>query len=378
MLRWPDVPVNSTLFLDTSAEAVGHPRGSFLLTICRECGLAFNAAFCSSLPEYSTRNTESQFSSAAFRTFATGLASTWIADYHLEGSHVLEIGSGSRPDFLQLFCKLSGGTGTGLDPAGEEADRGPVSVLRQPFDRRWAEPADAVICRHTLEHIGDVSGFLEDLREWGEANPDAIYFFEVPDFATVLERHAYWDLYYEHASYFTGDVLSTTFERHGFDVLSCRSVFDEKYLVLEARSTPARSGGRRADVEAIIRSTERLSAGYDKFAALCERRFSDLRADGPVLIWQAGSKAAALLTDPAVAATVTALVDVDNAKRGKYLVGAGLPVVAPEDVAGLGPAHIVLMNASYLEEVTRICSDAGVDASVHVAENLFTADGSAP
>src|SRR5262249_58416012 len=98
------------------------------------------------------------------------------------------------------------------------------------------------VCRHTLEHIGDVSGFLEDLAAWGRGNAGAVYLFELPDFGTILDRSSFWDIYYEHASYFTHQTLRATFQRHGFDVLRSYRLFDDQYLILEPRlaATPPR------------------------------------------------------------------------------------------------------------------------------------------
>ena len=50
--------------------------------------------------------------------------------------------------------------------------------------------ADFILCRHTLEHIGDVRRFMEDIRTLVGARTDTGLFFETPDWATELrERH---------------------------------------------------------------------------------------------------------------------------------------------------------------------------------------------
>jgi methyltransferase family protein/C-methyltransferase-like protein len=370
VLEWADIPASSALFVETREEAVSAPRGSFRLTVCRACALAFNADFDPRLPEYSARNLETQLCSDAFQAFARGLARSWIAEYGLEGARVLEIGAGRSGEFLRLFCSLSGGTGIGLDPAAAPADNGSVRLVAREFDETWREPADAVVCRHTLEHVGAVSGFLAALARWGRANPEAVYLFELPDFSTILERGSFWDLYYEHASYFTGASLRGAFERHGFEVLSCRRAFDDQYLILEARRGRPSEGFAATDGEAVLAGARKLAARYAKDARAYVDGFRKLAADGPVLVWQAGAKAAALLRIPGLAPKVEALVDVNPEKRGRYLVGPSLPIVAPEDVPSLAPAHIVVMNDVYREEIATACRELGVDAAVHSVEAL--------
>ncbi|HEY4346965.1 MAG TPA: class I SAM-dependent methyltransferase [Gaiellaceae bacterium] len=375
VLEWPDIPVNSTLFLASQEEAVNFPRGSFRLSVCRDCGLGFNADFDPGLPEYSERNLETQLCSSGFASFATGLALEWIADHGLEGAHVLEIGAGRAGEFLQLFCELSGGTGVGLDPAALPAQNGSVRLLERPFDSAWREPADAVICRHTLEHVGDVGTFLGDLARWAHTSPAAVHLFELPDFSTILERGSFWDLYYEHASYFTADTLRAAFERNGFDVLGCRRAFDDQYLILEARLAPAPPTVSATRGQETLASAESLARQIDEVRPVYARRFQQLRKDGPIVVWQAGAKAAALLEDPRIAETVVALVDVNTAKRGRYIVGTGLPVVGPDDVPALDPAHVVVMNGVYRNEIAETLETLGSGAAVHTIESLAREGG---
>jgi len=374
VLEWPEVPANSALFFETREEAVAHPRGSFRLTVCHDCGFAFNADFDERLPEYSGRNLETQLWSASFRSFAESLAREWIDRHRLRGAHALEIGAGRHGDFLRLFCELSGGTGVGLDPVAETTDIGAMRLVSRAFDGSWCEPADAVICRHTLEHVGAVSGFLDALAAWAAANPGAVHLFEVPDLETILDRDSFWDLYYEHASYFTRETLREAFERQGFEVLRCVRAFDDQYVILEARfgreRPAAAADADRADGEAALAAVKRLAARYGELAPAVARRLEELREDGPVLVWQAGAKAAALLAIPGVAEAVDALVDVNPDKRGRFIVGTGHRVLGAEDIAALRPAHVVLMNAVYRDEIERSIGELGVDAALHTVEEL--------
>ena len=48
--------------------------------------------------------------------------------------------------------------------------------------------------------------------------PQVTVFFELPDMERVLVEQAFWDIYYEHCSYFTLGSLARLFRRTGFDV----------------------------------------------------------------------------------------------------------------------------------------------------------------
>ena len=373
VLHWPDIPANSALFLETPEEARACPRGSFRLAVCLVCGFLFNADFDPRLPEYSERNLESQLWSSEFRHFADDLARGWIERYDLRGAHVLEIGSGLTAGFLRGFCDLSGGTAVGFDPVSRFEGTETIRLVKDLFDDRWLdEHADAVICRHTLEHIPGVAGFLGTVRRWGDRHRDSVFLFELPDTERILKENAFWDLYYEHCSYFTAGTLTATFERHGFDVLRCEHAFGGQYLVLEARLASAQAAPLDVDADTVVGLAYSFARDLETTSAAYRRRFEELAAEGPVLLWQAGAKATSLISVLGIGDLVSALVDLNPAKRGRFTVGSGHPVVAPEDVRELSPRHIVLMNPLYLREVQAILDQSAIDACLHSADALAT------
>ena len=77
--------------------------------------------------------------------------------------------------------------------------------------------------------------FVELLRR-PAARRDGVVVFEVPDVLRVLREGAFWDVYYEHCSYFAARLARRPLPRAaGFEVLANRLDFDDQYLVLEAR-----------------------------------------------------------------------------------------------------------------------------------------------
>ena len=152
-----------------------------------------------------------------------------------------------------------------------------------------------MICRHTLEHIPHVGEFLESVRAWSLANDDAPVLFEVPDTGRILREGAFWDLYYEHCSYFTHTTLETVFRSHGLHPERIELVYEGQYLVLDARPVQSSNpdpprGASVADV------AEAFSSQTTNRTATARNTLQALRGDGPLVVWQAGGKALALLT----------------------------------------------------------------------------------
>ncbi len=376
VLHWPEVPSNSGLFLPTPEEAQAHPSGSFRLVGCHACGTLFNADADATLIEYSERSLETQSWSPHFNEFAVELAAEWVRRYDLAGKTTLEIGCGREARFLELLCSLTGGPGVGIDPVVDTSAGTGLRLVPEHFDRSFVDlDADAVVCRHTLEHVVDVAGFLDDLRGWAARHPGAVHLFEVPDVERIMRETAFWDLYYEHANYFTACSLRAAFSLHGFAVEDVRLAYDDQYLVLAAR--PGRVADDRDSAHcgsSIHRAAMAFSGRVERAVSAAASRLRSIRAEGPLVLWQAGSKAAGLLAATGGAHLVTALVDVNPRKHGTFLVGSGLPVVDASALRDIRPSYVVLMNEVYLDEVRDQLHEQGVDCVLVTARDLLVGE----
>ena len=157
------VPAHSVLNMKTREEALAYPKGKLRIACCRSCGFISNLAFDASLNEYSPDCEESQGFSPFFRVWLRGLAQEYVDRYGLRGKDVLEIGCG-KGEFLILLCELGENRGIGIDPA-YVVDRldtpADVRFIGELYSEAYGDLAgDAVICRHTLEHIAPVSEFV--------------------------------------------------------------------------------------------------------------------------------------------------------------------------------------------------------------------------
>ena len=219
-----DIPVHSCLLMRTRAEALDYPTGDLRLGFCPSCGFLANTLFDSAVHEYSARYEETQGFSECFNAFARGLAQRLIDQYDLHGKRILEIGCG-KGEFLALMCELGENHGIGIDPA-YVPDRQPKgAVARAEFIRDFYLPkyahlsADFFVCRHTLEHIAQTLEFMQLVRDAIGTRDDTLFFMEVPETIRILRSGAFWDVYYEHCSYFSPGSLARVIRSCGFDLL---------------------------------------------------------------------------------------------------------------------------------------------------------------
>src|SRR5258708_11439524 len=91
----------------------------------------------------------------------------------------------------------------------------------------------------TLEHIAQPNRFLVSVRTVADRK-DSVIFFQVPDVGRILKEGAFWDVYYEHCSYFSAMSLEHLFAGAGFAVQRTWTGYDGQYLMILA--SPAEHG----------------------------------------------------------------------------------------------------------------------------------------
>lgn len=357
--RLPSIPISSCVLLDSRDEAVGFPTGALELALCESCGFIQNSLFDPGLLDYSQDYEESQGFSPTFAAFAQGLVDRLIERYGIHGKKVFEIGCG-KGDFLSLLCKSGNNVGLGIDPGYREGRLAPgidATVIQKFFTDPEPElTGDLICCRHTLEHIQPVGDFVDLTRRSAEQQAGSVVFFEVPDTARILNEGAFWDVYYEHCSYFTLGSLGRLFRATGFDLLSLRKAYDDQYLLLEAKvqrkgdstgSFPGEDdlGEIRSAVRTFVDATQAAIGTWE------ERLEQAKTAGKKVVIWGASSKGVAFLTSLRNGEVVEYAVDINPHKQGQFMPGAGQQIVGPEFLNNYRPDLVIPMNPIYLDEI---------------------------
>ncbi len=359
--RQESVPVHSVLLFRSREEAVNFPRGDLVLIHCRGCGFVWNAAFDESAMRYSGDCEETQGFSETFNEFQRRLAEGLVERHKLRRKKIIEIGCG-KGEFLTLLCELGNNSGVGFDPAyvrersrSRESRR--VRFVRDFYSHQYADvQADFICCKMTLEHVARPAELFRVIRQSIRPGYDPVVFIQIPCFLRILQETAFWDIYYEHCSYFTLASLARLFRLTGFDVLRLERDFGGQYLIAEARMTNGVKpvvAPAEADDDAEAAS---LLPGFEQRAAESIARwrgyFRAARSAGKrIALWGGGSKAVAFLTATAAGEDVAAVVDINPHKHGTYLPGAGHRIFAPHELREAPPDEVVLMNPVYRDEV---------------------------
>lgn len=364
-----DVPVHSCVIFPTQEEALAYPTRGIDLTLCQECGFIQNALFSEDLVDYTQDYEETQGFSPEFRSFARRLARSLVDRYGLTGKEILEIGCG-KGEFLALLCELGPNRGVGIDPAfvperNPSKAAGRITYIKDFYGEEFTHlTGDLICCRHTLEHISGVREFLDLVTSSLRARTDSVLFLEVPDTARVLEEAAFWDIYYEHCSYFTAGSLGRLIRSSGLEVLDLRKDFGDQYLLLEARPGSGRNTfSAEEELGQLVEQVNSFEKRVLDTRQSWSERLTNARDQGnPVAIWGGGSKAVAFLTTLGFGEEVNLVVDINPHKQGKFLPGTGHEVVAPERLLSEPPGLVVVMNPVYEEEIGHSLEEMGIDA----------------
>jgi SAM-dependent methyltransferase len=359
-----ELPILCNQLCSTKEAARSVASGRVRLEFCVSCGHVYNEAFDPTKLRYSAEYENSLHCSSMFQSYADDLVRGLIDRYDLRKKKVLELGCG-QGDFLRSICAAGDNTGFGFDPSYTGGNEDPrVTIRPVSFSEiGGCLDADFVCCRHVLEHIGEPREFLEALV--AKLKPGASVFFEVPNVLFTIRDGGIWDIIYEHCGYFSPSSLRRVFQLGGLRVNEVAESFGGQFLVVHAVVSHA-----SMEEDPVDPSLGPLAEGFaetyrDKVDGWRELLGDAHRNGERVVAWGAGSKGNTFLN--LVGQDVSAIVDINPKKHGKFVAGTGQPILAPEDLPEISPAAVVIMNPVYRTEIAARLNELGIDSRLLVA-----------
>lgn len=339
LLRYDDMP-KAAQFLPT-AETLGSDRGVDLeVRQCSGCGLV---QLSNDPVSYYREVIRAAACSEEMKGFRGKQFAEFTQRFSLRGKKVLEIGCG-RGEFLSLMQE-AGANAYGLEYA-EESVAHCVAEGRKVF-RGFMEsgqprlpdaPFDAFFILNFLEHIPDLNTALWKIRE--NLADDAVGLVEVPNFDMILRSKLFSEFIGDHLFYFTEETLTSTLRRNGFEIVACGEVWHDYILSAVVRKR------KPLDISTFCDHQAKLKKDVAEYV----RRFGP----GRVAVWGAGHQALAVLSLLDLSDKIRYVVDSAPFKQGKYTPATHLRIVPP-DILESDPVDAVLvMAASYSDEVAGI------------------------
>lgn len=277
------------------------------------------------------------------RAFRLEQFHTWARRFQLLGCKVLEVGCG-RGEYLSLLQSVGikvHGVENALASIKDCENQGlPVTqgFLGDGFLKIDDGAFDGFVCLNFMEHWPDPGLVLQGIRH--NLADHAIGLIEVPNFDMIVEKGLFSEFIADHLLYFTQDTLRLTLQMHGFDVLECKPVWQDYIL------------------SALVRKRSRTNLDFfEKFRSDITSELNNYISQflrGKVAIWGAGHQALAVIALAELGHKISYVVDSAPFKQGKYTPASHLPIVAPQQLATQPMDAIIVMAASYSDEVARL------------------------
>lgn len=281
--------------------------------------------------------------SGEMKAFRRQQFAAFVQKHALQGRKVIEIGCG-RGEYLALLQE-AGVEAHGVEYAEQSVqhcvDHG-LKVTRgfvDAADYSLAHaPFDAFAVLNFLEHWPDpnagLSGIAHNLCEGG------IGLVEVPNFDMILRNNLFTEFISDHLFYFTRETLETALRLNGYQVIECSEIWYGYIISAVVKKRP------RCDVSSFDHTRHHVKEELDDY----------IRRHGGkgVAIWGAGHQALATIALMGLSGKIKYVVDSAPFKQNKFTPASHIPIVEPGRLNTDPVGAIIVMAASYSDEVAKI------------------------
>lgn len=267
----------------------------------------------------------------------------FIEKYSLKGKKIVEIGCG-RGEYLSIIQQF-GVEAYGLEQATQSVQQCVKNGLKvskgfvqSSTDRINGAPFDAFFILNFLEHLPDPNSTLRGI--YNNLVNSAVGIVEVPNFDMVLKKKLFSEFIRDHLFYFTKDTLKTLLRLNGFEIVECDIVWHGYIISAIVKKM------EKLDIANFHECQEKLKTEINSYIS----RFGDKK----VAIWGAGHQALAIISMTDIVDKIKYVVDSATFKQGKYTPSTHIPIVSPKALDSDPVNAVIVMAASYSDEVARI------------------------
>ena len=319
---------------------------------CVECGLVQLSN--EPVPYYKEVIRASAFSDE-MREFRVRQFDNFVYKYSLHGKKVVEIGCG-KGEFLQLMKDV------GTDAYGIEYSDTSVQFCvdnNLNVEKRYIEydhellsghPFDCFFILNFFEHLPNLNSTLQALHK--NLTEDGIGIIEVPNFDMILRENLFSEFINDHLYYFTEDTLRSVLSRNGFEVIEATQVWHDYIISMVVRKKQS------LDLSPFKAHQEKITKELQDYISRYEA--------GSVAIYGAGHQALAVISLAKLGDSIKYVLDDAPFKQGKYTPATHIPIVSSKMLITDPPKAIIIMAASYSDEVARKLEQANLGINLSI------------
>ncbi len=266
---------------------------------------------------------------------------SFVKNFSLRNKKIIEIGCGYGEylSIMERYCLNVYGLEFSANAVKKCRDKG-LNVYRGFINNDMYHikdaPFDAFFMLNFLEHLPEpntvLTGIYNNLKE------DGVGIVEVPNFDMIIRNKLFSEFIADHIFYFTQNTLTKLLTLNGFEVIEVSEIW-HKYII-----------------SAIVRKRKilNLSEFYEISERLKEEINLYIKGFNNVAIWGAGHQALTLISLLNLKNKIKYVIDSAVFKQGKYTPVSHIPIVSPEMLISDPVDVIIVMAASYSDEVIKI------------------------
>ena len=373
-------PGQQLLLLDDRRGRAAGTRGDVRLGFCAAAGSCATPASTGASPSTDGATRRAR----ASRRSSTSSPATWPSagstSYDLRGKTVLEIGCG-KGEFLVAHVRAGRGPRASASTPRADAERArstrrrptasSSSTTSTPSATRTSTPTPSSAGTRSSTSSRCASSCADDPPGHRRPPDDASCCSSCPTSRRVLEEVAFWDIYYEHCSYFTLGSLARLFRATGFDVLDLETRLRRPVPADRGRPSTVPAAGeplpQEDDLPRLRSAVGVVREGFAKaIGDVARRGAGPARRDGQrVAIWGGGSKGVAFIL------TLGLPTELDVRRRHQPAQAGQVPgrhgharSSGRSSSRSTSPHLVIAMNPIYVDEIRADLQRLGVDAEV--------------
>lgn len=267
----------------------------------------------------------------------------FVKKYSLKGKKIVEIGCG-KGEYISIMQE-TGVKAYGLEYLAESVkqcnDKGLAvskGFIESGGDRLKDTPFDAFFILNFLEHLPKINLTLAGICN--NLSDGAVGLVEVPNFDMILRKKLFSEFIGDHLFYFTKQTLISTLQQNGFEVIECSEVWHDYISSAVVRKR------EMLDISDFYGHQTKIRNEINKYVM----RFGNKK----VAIWGAGHQALAVMSLTNLADKIKYVIDSAPFKQGKFTPATHILIVSPAALDTDPADAVIVMAASYSDEVTRI------------------------
>ena len=264
----------------------------------------------------------------------------FVDKHSLHGKKVVEIGCG-KGEFLSLM-KKAGVDAYGIEYSDESVDycrKNDLKVeklyLEGEDDKISGHPFDCFFIMNFFEHLQDPNATLKSL--YNNLSDSGVGLIEVPNFDMILRNDLFSEFINDHLFYFTKETLTRVLELNGFEIIECKEVWYDYIISATVR--------KRACINLQNFKNQQLKIKNDLKEYIKNYK--------KVAVYGAGHQALAVLSLAEISNDIVYVVDDAIFKQEKYTPATHIPIVSNENLNFDPVDAIIVMAASYSDEVAK-------------------------